>query len=107
MVEMAPQERRVHRRYPLAAGVSFVHAPTRRRFPARCVDISRGGLQIYIPAAAPLKAGQPIRLDLPKVEQGELEELGRQSVDCTVIRVDRSTLIEKGYISVGLQFAQA
>ncbi|MCE5277961.1 MAG: PilZ domain-containing protein [Planctomycetaceae bacterium] len=103
---MATPERRVHRRYPLAAGVSFVHAPSQRRFPARCVDISRGGLQVYVPAAAPLKAGQPIRLDLPKVE-GDLEELDQRCVDCTVIRIDRTTLLDKGYISVGLQFAQA
>ena len=105
MVEKAPAERRVHQRYPLAGGVSFVHCPTKRRFPARCVDISRGGVQMYVPAAAPLKCGQPIRLDLPKVEQDELEQLDRQSVNCTVTRVDRSTLIEKGYLSVGLQFA--
>jgi c-di-GMP-binding flagellar brake protein YcgR len=102
----APTERRKHPRYPLAAGVDFYHGPTRRSFPARCVDISQGGLLMLVPAGTPVQPGQSVRLGLGSARRPELAPLSRQSVDATVVRVDRQALLSAGHLAVGVRFAE-
>ena len=100
-------ERRAHPRYPLATSVQFFHGPSQRDFPARCVDISVGGLLMHVPAAAPVQSGQPVRLSMGGVDRPEFAGLGGKPLDGTIVRVNRQTLIEKGHLAVGVRFAQA
>lgn len=87
-------DRRKHRREASSATVQFFHGPSRREFPGRCLDISEGGLMMYVPAAAPVQAGQAIRLQMPQ----------SAPLDARIVRVDRQRLLSKGHIAVGVQF---
>lgn len=97
-------DRRKHARCPLAMSVSFQHLPSHRDFPARCVDISRGGMMMYIPATAPVQAGHPIRLTLKDMNLPELEDLSGKTVDAHIIHVNRKPLIPMGHLAMGVQF---
>ena len=94
-------ERRVHRRHPFAGRVSIFHEPTQRVLPARSVDISEGGMLMYVPVSTPVKPGQPIRLS---VEGAGPPEFGPEPVDCRIVRVDRHSLTTQGHLAVGVQF---
>jgi len=102
-----PIERRSQPRYPLAQSVDFWHAPSRRRFPARCADLSRGGARLHLPAAAPLAPGQGVRLRIGGADGPELLGLGGRELRATVVRVDRQSLLADGCVTVGLRFAEA
>ncbi len=97
-------ERRVHRRHAFAGRVSVFHEPTQRAFPARSVDVSEGGMLMYVPVSTPVKAGQPIRLSVEGAEPSELAALGPEPVDCRIVRVDRHGLTTQGHLAVGVQF---
>ncbi|HUU30803.1 MAG TPA: PilZ domain-containing protein [Phycisphaerae bacterium] len=103
----APSERRTHPRYPLATGVEFYHGPSQRQFPGRCSNISLGGLKMYVPAATPVRPGQPIRLSIGAVRRPEFSRLGAGPVEATIVRVDRQAMIDEGDLAVGVRFAQA
>ena len=107
MSEPESTERRSHPRYPLVTSVEFFHGPSQREFPARCVNISLGGLKMYVPAATPGRPGQAIRLAIDGVSRPEFAPLGRGSVDATIVRVDRQAMIQEGDLAVGVRFAQA
>jgi len=94
-------ERRGHQRHPFAGRVNIFHGPTQRAFPARSVDISEGGMLMYVPVSTPVKPGQPIRLS---VENAEPAELGPEPVNGRIIRVDRHRLTTQGHLAVGVQF---
>ena len=107
MSEMPSTERRAHPRYPLATSVQFFHGPSQRDFPARCVNISQGGLLMYVPARTPVQPGQPLRLCVSAVGRPEFAPFDGKPVDATIVRVDRRKFIEEGHLAVGVRFAQA
>ncbi len=98
-------DRRRYRRRPLATGVQFYHPTSRREFPARTIDISEGGMLMYVPASTPLQPGQPIRLKVAGVNRPEFSALSKHNVDATVVRVNRKSLLSEGYLSVGVEFS--
>ncbi len=100
-------ERRRHPRYPLATSVQFFHAKSQRDFPGRSVDVSSGGMLMFVPATTPLHAGQTIRLNLSTMPQMHAERAAGGPQDATVIRVDRNALLSAGHIAVGVQFHEA
>lgn len=107
MSKMPPQDRRKYPRYPLPTSVQFYHGPSQRDYPGRCVDISLGGLLMYVPAAAPVQPGQPIRIAVGGVPRPEFARLGGQPVDATIVRVNRMSLFSEGHLAVGVRFAEA
>jgi hypothetical protein len=107
MSEAASTERRLHPRYPLVTSVEFFHGPSQRAFPARCANISLGGLKMYVPAATPVRPGQPIRLAIDGLNRPEFAPLGQGAVDGTIVRVDRQAMIHEGDLAIGVRFAQA
>jgi c-di-GMP-binding flagellar brake protein YcgR len=97
-------DRRMHPRHPLATSVQFHHAPSRRQFPGRCVDISAGGMKMYIPASTPVQPGHSVQLQMGSVNRPELAGLGAGPVSASVVRVDRHNLLANGHLAVGLRF---
>ena len=93
-------EQRKHPSRPLPVRVEFHHDASGRDFPARCVDASRGGLLVYVPAATPVKAGDSLRVALSDAP----DEVGEGPLDATAIRVDRNQLLTAGHIAVGMEF---
>lgn len=100
-------DRRQHRRYPLSTTVAFYHGPSQRDFPGRSVDISTGGMLMYVPAATPVQPGQPIRLTIGGGGRPEFAVPSDKPVDATIVRVDRHKLLSMGHIAVGVKFALA
>jgi len=107
MEQMPTAERRKHQRYPLPTSVSFFHAPSQRDFPGRCVDVSVGGLLMYVPATVPIHPGQPVRMSVGSVSRPELAGLSGKPLDATIVRVDRHNLLNMGQLAVGVRFAMA
>ena len=103
MCAAAPEHRR-SRRYPLSANVQVRHEPSGRDFPARSVDISEGGLLMYVSPAAPVKAGQPIRVKIGAIARPQFASLGDREIKATVARVDRDKLLSIGQVAVGIAF---
>jgi len=101
------KERREHPRYPLATSVQFYHGPSQRDFPGRCINISLGGMLMYVPAATPVQPGQPIRLAMGGASRPEFSRLDGRPLDATIVRVDRGALLSEGHLAVGVRFAQA
>ena len=107
MCAMTSAERRMDRRYPLSTSVNFFHGPSNREFPARCVDVSRGGMLMYVPVSTPVKVGQPLRLNVGSVSRPEFAGLSEKPMDGTIARVDRHRMLEEGYVAVGVRFTEA
>lgn len=97
-------DRRKHARHPLATSVEFYHEPSRKTFPGRCIDISHGGLMMFVPATAPLQAGHSIRVTVGSIDRPEFANLGQEPMAATVIRVQRHTLLSLGSVAVGIRF---
>ena len=97
-------DRRVYRRYPAPISVRVEHVASKREFPARAVDVSRGGMLMYVPAATPVKVGQAIRLTMKGVDQPELAGLSGQFLPAMIKRVDRHVLIKIGHLAIGVEF---
>ena len=106
-------ERRSHPRLAVFGGVRFQHPASRREIAGRLVDLSRGGLRMYVPPDAPLRAGQTIRLlDLPGRQHvcegpSEASEDPLAPLDAVVIRVDRSALARDGKVAIAARFDQS
>ena len=99
-------ERRQHLRYPLATTVQFYHCPSHREFPARSVDVSAGGILLYVPAGTPVAPGQPVQLKLGSPSRPEFARLSDRPLDGTIVRVDRGKMLSVGHLPVGIRFAQ-
>lgn len=97
-------DRRKYARHPLATSVQVYHAPSRREYPGRCVDISAGGMMLYMPATTPVQPGHAVRLALGAVPRPEFAALGDGPVEATIVRVDRQKLLSLGHLAVGLRF---
>jgi len=104
MARSTSSDRRKHLRHPLATTVQFFHGPSRREYPARSVDISQGGMLMYLPASVPVARGQGIRLTIGSHGRPELAELSNRPLAATVVRVDRRRLLELGHLPVGVRF---
>ena len=104
MAEARPAERRKHPRHPLATSVQFHHGPSRRDFPGRCVDVSEGGMLMYVPAHVPAQPGHTIRLTVGSLNRPEFEGLNGRPVDATVVRVSRDRLLGSGSLALGVRF---
>lgn len=107
MTEAPSKERRSHPRYPLATSVHFYHCPSQRDFPGRSVDISAGGMLMYVPATVPVHPGQCLRVSVGSAGRPEFAGLSEQPIDATVRRVDRNPLLAAGHLAVGVQFEGA
>ena len=125
MEQPRAHERRQHPRRPLPAALSVDHAPSRRAFPARSVDISQGGLLMLVPATAPVQAGHAIRLRFGRASADAVpggartgeppaDPIGRPDpadtilpsglVAAEIVRVDRARLLASGQVAVGARF---
>jgi len=100
-------DRRQHRRRPLATAVQSYHGPSQLEFTARSVDISEGGLLIHVPARLPIKPGDVLQITLSDVPNPEFADLIGRTIDATVVRVNRQSLLSVGYVSVGLSLPAA
>ena len=107
MAALSSTERRQHARFPMAMGMQFHHAPTQRDFPARSVDVSRGGMLMDIPANVPVQVGQNIRVNTGGMPHPEFADLGRGTIDGTVVRVDRSRFVSNGHMAIGVRFVRS
>ena len=108
MAQPPSTERRQYPRLALSASVRFFHGPSGLELPARTVNISKGGMMMFVPVTAPLRAGQPIRLlALPGPGDVRFCPPSGRPVDATVVRVDRRKLPARGRVAVGVKFAQA
>ena len=78
MCATASVERRQTRRYPVASNLRFVHQPSERRLPARSIDISDGGMLMYVPATTPVKEGHMLMVTFSDVTRPEVFDLGHE-----------------------------
>ena len=104
MTRSTSPDRRQHARHPLATTVQFVHGPSRREYPARSVDVSHGGMLIYVPASVPIARGQSIQVTIGSHGRPELSELSNRPLTATVVRVDRKKMMQLGHLPVGIRF---
>jgi hypothetical protein len=105
MIDGPIKERRVSPRYATTAGVQLFHEPSKRDFPARCVNLSTGGLLMYVPAAVPVRTGQTVRLTLSQVGLPALAGLSAAPIEAKIVRVDRNALLAEGHLAVAVRFA--
>ncbi len=98
-------DRRKHPRHPLATTVQLYHEPSRRQYPARSVDISDGGMLMYVPASVPVASGHSVRVTIGSHSRPELAELSDRPLDATVVRVDRRKVLHLGHLPVGIRFS--
>jgi c-di-GMP-binding flagellar brake protein YcgR len=106
MNERTSADRRKYVRYPLATTVQFYHCPSRREVPARSVDISSGGILVYVPAGTPVAPGQPVQLRLGTHKRPEFALLSNRPLDGTIVRVDRNKMMSVGHLPVGVRFSE-
>jgi len=104
MTEQTSTERRRHRRHPLPTSIQFYHGPSQRDYPGRCVNVSSGGMLMYVPPNVPIQVGHPIRLSTASMHRPEFAGLCGESVDATVTRVDRGKYLS-GQLGVAVRFA--
>ena len=104
MGDQTLSERRQHQRHPLATSLQFLHGPTRKDCQARSVDVSAGGMMMFVPPNVPVRVGQFLRLSVGSVNRPEFAGLSEQPVDATVVRVDRGQLVPGGQIGIGVRF---
>lgn len=103
--QASASERRTTPRYNVGTRVQFYHDPTQRDFPGRSVDISAGGMLMYVPATVPVHSGQRVKVSVGLGGKPEFADLSQRPIDATIVRVDRNPLLSSGHIAVGLQFA--
>lgn len=108
MTQTSSAERRAHPRRDVWAAVRFYHPSSGRQLPARSLNVSRGGMWMHVPADAPLREGETIRLEeLPGPQGGRYTPAeGQPPLEATVLRVDRRELLTSGRVAVGVQFAR-
>jgi c-di-GMP-binding flagellar brake protein YcgR len=100
-------DRRQHARHPLATSVEFYHHASRKTIAGRCVDISAGGMMMYVPASTPVRPGQIIDVSMGMIPRPEFANLSDTTVSASVARVDRTSLLSLGHLAVGIRFAKA
>ena len=103
-----PSDRRKHERFPLASSVEVQLAATGKKYPGRSVDVSLGGMLVYLPASAPIVAGQELELTVTPspaapAPAGVAGAVARTR-SARVVRVDRDGLVKLGRLGVAVQF---
>lgn len=98
-------DKRLHVRHAHAAGLSFLHEPSGKSYPARTVDVSAGGLLMQVPPAAPIQAGHRVQITL-KDDPSSPQPLPATTY-ATVVRVERHKLLATAALSVAVQFDPA
>ena len=88
-------------------GVQFYHGQSQRQFPGRTVDVSRTGTLMQVPATAPMRVGQTIRMDVAVIPHPQFANFDQDPIDATIVRVDRGNLVATGQVAVGVRFAGA
>ncbi len=106
MSDASAKDRRQHARHPLPTSVQFFHGMSEREFPGRCVDISKSGMMMYVPASVPIKAGDPLKITLGSVPRPEFADLGHDPSEAMVVRVDRNSILRTGHLAIGLRFME-
>ena len=101
VVERRESERRIKPVF-----LRFRRVESECEFPGRCVDISKGGMLMYVPVATPVKVGQSLRVSVGSVDRPEFAALSKGPVAGAIVRVDRHCLLEEGYVAVGLRFIE-
>lgn len=99
-------ERRQYQRFPMTTGVMCYHEPSGRDIPVRSQDISAGGMKLFLPPTAPVRAGHGVYVDLGGIARPELLGRGDEPIPATIVRVDRSTLTTDGHLVVGIRFEE-
>ena len=84
--------------------IQFYHGPTRREYPGRTVNISTGGMLMYVPVSVPVAPGHPIRVSLGSQARPEFSGLGGEPRDATIVRVERKEIASVGYLPVAVCF---
>ncbi len=100
-------DRRRSQRVPMAVAVQFFHGPTQREFPARSVDVSEGGMLMYVPAGAPVAAGQAVRVCVSAPTRPEFAGLAGKDITATIVHVDRQKMLVAGHLPVGIRFEES
>ncbi len=95
--------RRRHVRHPLPTSLEFYHETSRQNYVGRCVDLSPGGLLMYLPARVPVQVGDTVRLAVDGGTRPEFAGL-EGPLTATIVRVDRHALVTLGQIAVGIRF---
>ena len=99
-------ERRRHPREKLEVPLRFYHASAQREFPARCIDVSGGGMRVTIPVTTPLSTGQQVQVLRASGKDVQSLFLLDDKIDATVARIDRGGLTTTGQLVVGLKFQE-
>lgn len=84
--------------------IQFYHGQSMREYPARTVNISNGGMLMYVPISAPVAPGHTIRINLGSQSRPEFSGLGGEPCDATIVRVERKEITDVGYLPVGVRF---
>ncbi len=99
MVQPLPTERRRHPRQASQASLTLHHAASQRDFPARCLDVSDGGLLAAVPLTMPVRVAQEV-----EVSAFDPQALGEPARRAVVVRVERDRLLRQGQLAVALNF---
>ncbi len=106
---VAVKERRIHRRYVYPRNLRFRSEASLRKLPARCVNISSGGMLLNIFHHSGLRVGQDVVLSLPTHESPPsfpglcLPRAGE--LVATIVRIEREGVKTNGYMRIGVEFA--
>ena len=96
--------RRRHVRHPQPASLEFEHLTSGECYVGRCVDLSEGGLLMYVPARVPIQVNQVVQLTPKGAGLPEFPGNGEAPIEATVVRVDRHSLLTMGHVAVGVRF---
>jgi c-di-GMP-binding flagellar brake protein YcgR len=102
MSNATKSERRRYTRRSRVMNLRMHHLPSQRDFPARSLDASVGGMKMDIPATTPASVGQSVEL----LFAGPTGEGSARMINATIVRVDRQTLLTRGKVTIGVEFAQ-
>ena len=99
-------DRRRYVRQPLPTTVEFHHESSEQNYVGRRVDLSEGGLLMYVPARVPIQVGDVVRLKARATEQPELAGSEESVTKATIVRVDRHSLLTMGHVAVGVKLEE-
>lgn len=107
MIDAPSAERRQHRRIPRVVNVEIEHPIAGCNIPARTLDISDGGMLISVPPSAPVASGQAVSIrasqdSLPRLPKAS-DPSSRETLEATIVRVDRNALLANGQLQVGIR----
>jgi len=60
---------------------------------------------MYVPATTPVRAGQPISLNVGAISGREFGRVGAGPIQATIVRVDRGKMTASGHVGIGVKFA--